>query len=307
MAIYIGSANSNNKFSGNHSSDPSSSLAEGDLFYHTGDDAYKYYNGSEWIQLAAAGADGTQLRPFTTMTEMAQAVAPDGNYYVKLSGMASAIQTYVKKVNNVYYALAAIVTNQDGDTANWFANDTTVSSNSSNASNDLFVNNSDLNVNSMTNITTKDNAKNSIFYSTAFNKLLIREDHNGSIGEKAYTLNASKKFGGTSGTRWFTHQSGNRSSSTTSNVVSSVTYSSGSFTTWTTSNLYFDYVTANDGGRLIAATISSEASGGWCSRVDGHSGYAWRGNLTRSDGNRHYNSDGTTTNHTSWFFINNGT
>ena len=300
MALYVGGANSSNKFQGNISSDPSSSLAEGDLFYNSTDNAYKYYNGSEWIQVAAAGADGSQLRPFTTFAEMSQAAAPDGSYYVQLSGMSSSIQTYIKKLNGVYYALAAIVTNSDGDTADWWQGDSTKANSSGT---NYFTTDTTLRTSSMQNETTKDNAKNEIFNTVSFNKLMIKEDHNGTTGYRAYTLNASKKFGGASGTRWFSTTSGQ---GTTSNVVQSSTYSTGTQYAFKTSNLYFDYQTNNDGGRLIPSTPSNEASGGWSTRVDGHSGYSWKGNLTRND-SRQYNQDGTTTDHTAWMFINNGT
>ena len=300
MAIYVGSANSSNKFQGNLSSDPSSSLAEGDLFYNSTDNVYRYYNGTEWIQVAAAGADGSQLRPFTTFAEMSQAAAPDGSYYVQLSGMSSSIQTYVKKLNGVYYALAAIVTNSDGDTADWFAGDSTHANSSGT---NYFTTDTTLRTSSMQNETTKDNAKNEIFNTVSFNKLMIKEDHNGTTGYRAYTLNASKKFGGASGTRWFSTTSGQGG---TSNVVQSMTYSTGTQYAFKTSNLYFDYQTNNDGGRLIPSTPSNEASGGWSTRVDGHSGYSWKGNLTRND-SRQYNQDGTTTDHTAWMFINNST
>ena len=300
MAIYVGSANSSNKFQGNLSSDPSSSLAEGDLFYNSTDNVYRYYNGTEWIQVAAAGADGSQLRPFTTFAEMSQAAAPDGSYYVQLSGMSSSIQTYVKKLNGVYYALAAIVTNSDGDTADWWTGDSTKANSSGT---NYFTTDTTLRTSSMQNETTKDNAKNEIFNTVSFNKLMIKEDHNGTTGYRAYTLNASKKFGGASGTRWFSTTSGQ---GTTSNVVQSNTYSTGTQYAFKTSNLYFDYQTNNDGGRLIPSTPSNEASGGWSTRVDGHSGYSWKGNLTRND-SRQYNQDGTTTDHTAWMFINNGT
>ena len=300
MAIYVGSANSSNKFQGNLSSDPSSSLAEGDLFYNSTDNVYRYYNGTEWIQVAAAGADGSQLRPFTTFAEMSQAAAPDGSYYVLLSGMSSSIQTYVKKLNGVYYALAAIVTNSDGDTADWWTGDSTKANSSGT---NYFTTDTTLRTSSMQNETTKDNAKNEIFNTVSFNKLMIKEDHNGTTGFRAYTLNASKKFGGASGTRWFSTTSGQGG---TSNVVQSMTYSTGTQYAFKTSNLYFDYQTNNDGGRLIPSTPSNEASGGWSTRVDGHTGYYWKGNLTRND-SRQYNQDGTTTDHTAWMFINNST
>ena len=171
MALYVGGANSSNKFSGNHSSDPTSSLAEGDIFYNSTDNVYRWYNGSEWVQFGAAGADGSQLRPFTTFSEMAQAAAPDGAYYVQLSGMSSSIQTYVRKVNNVYYALAASVTNSDGDTADWFQGDSTHSNSSGT---NYFITDTTLRTSSLVS-EAKDNAKNSIFNTVSFNKLLIKK------------------------------------------------------------------------------------------------------------------------------------
>ena len=298
MALYVGSASSNNKFSGNHSSDPTSSLAEGDIFYNSTDNVYRWYNGSEWVQFGAAGADGSQLRPFTTFSEMAQAAAPDGAYYVQLSGMSSSIQTYVRKVNNVYYALAASVTNSDGDTADWFTGDSTHANSSGT---NYFITDTTLRTSSLVS-EAKDNAKNSIFNTVSFNKLLIKEDHNGTTGFVAYTLNASKKFGGASGTRWFNQSSGGGN---TSSAVQSRTHTQGTQTTYNQSNIYFQYQTNNDGGMLVSDGISNESTGGWSTRVDGHTGYHWKGNLTRTSG-RHYNSDGTTTDHTAWMYINNG-
>ena len=48
------------------------------------------------------------------------------------------------------------------------------------------------------------------------------------------------KFGGASGTRWFNQSSGG---GTTSNVVQSMTHSSGTQYTYNQSNLYFQYQT----------------------------------------------------------------
>ena len=46
--LYVGAANSSNKFLGNLSSDPGSGNAEGDLYYNTSTDKYRYYDGSSW-------------------------------------------------------------------------------------------------------------------------------------------------------------------------------------------------------------------------------------------------------------------
>ena len=46
MALYTGAASSTNKFLGNLSSDPTG--AEGDLYYNTSTDLYRFYDGSAW-------------------------------------------------------------------------------------------------------------------------------------------------------------------------------------------------------------------------------------------------------------------
>ena len=44
MPIYVGGR----KISGGASSDPSSGLSEGDVYYKTDTDKLRYYNGSAW-------------------------------------------------------------------------------------------------------------------------------------------------------------------------------------------------------------------------------------------------------------------
>ena len=62
MALLTGAANSSNKFLGNLSSDPSSGNAEGDLYYNTTNDLYRFYDGSAWKNVSEPPL-GTQNNP----------------------------------------------------------------------------------------------------------------------------------------------------------------------------------------------------------------------------------------------------
>lgn len=50
--IYVGGANSSNKFLGNLASDPGSGNAEGDFYYNSTTGTYRYYTGSAWKNIA---------------------------------------------------------------------------------------------------------------------------------------------------------------------------------------------------------------------------------------------------------------
>ena len=84
MALYTGAANSTNKFLGNLSSDPSG--AEGDLYYNTSTDLYRFYDGSAWKNVSEP-ALGTQANPANSAQEIkaAQPSATSGLYYIFIS------------------------------------------------------------------------------------------------------------------------------------------------------------------------------------------------------------------------------
>ena len=84
-------------------------------------------------------------------------------------------------------------------------------------------------------------------YDTCGCDLMIIENHSGTMGVKQYNMNTTQTF-----VHHFNNQSGN-------NLVSSVLKTSGSFATFNTSSLYFNYTLGNDGARIAAATASSEA------------------------------------------------
>ena len=53
--LFVGPANSTNKFLGNLSSDPGSGNAEGDLYFNTTDNVLKEYDGSAWNNVNKPG------------------------------------------------------------------------------------------------------------------------------------------------------------------------------------------------------------------------------------------------------------
>ena len=50
--LFVGAANSTNKFLGNLSSDPSSGNVAGDLYFNTSTGKYRFYNGSSWDDIS---------------------------------------------------------------------------------------------------------------------------------------------------------------------------------------------------------------------------------------------------------------
>ena len=98
MALYTGAANSTNKFLGNLSSDPSG--AEGDLYYNTTNDLYRFYDGSAWKNVSEP-ALGTQGNPANSALAIKndQPGAASGLYYLTVSGQG-ATQVYCDMSKN---------------------------------------------------------------------------------------------------------------------------------------------------------------------------------------------------------------
>lgn len=220
---------------------------------------------------------------------------PSGTYYYKPTGYTgSAFEAYTDcGTAGGPWALAWIVTNVTGDGTDWWDGD---SSMGGATGTNHFTTTSTLG--STASGTSKANAKNPFFDFYSFTKMMIVENHQGTLGTKRYSLTTNSSF----------KTLFNTAESSGNNIVSSVLGSSGSFTTFTTNTLYLNTgltmsTMSGDGGRLLATLSSSEASGGISARVDGGRGYGWKGNLTRSDANRSYGSDGTTTDHTVWIYV----
>ena len=215
-------------------------------------------------------------------------------YYYKPSGYTGTpFQAYTDcDTAGGPWVLTWAVTNIDGDGTDWWNGD---SSMSGNTGTNHFTSISTLGT--TTSATSKANAKNPLFDYCAFRSMMIVENFTGTLGTKRYAVTTNTTF-----RDLFTNQTG-------ANLVLSVLGSTGSFTAFTTSALYFNaYLTGatGDGGRLIPElpdTSGAQASGGISCRVDGGRGYGWKGNLTRSDASRNYSLDGTTTDHTVWIYL----
>jgi hypothetical protein len=99
--LFIGSANSSNKFLGNLSSDPGSNNAEGDRYYNTADDEVKIYDGSEWKSLQLVGNLGAdQSNPASSAAALiADGQSADGYYWIRLPNESSATQRWCDLTN----------------------------------------------------------------------------------------------------------------------------------------------------------------------------------------------------------------
>lgn len=100
MALFTGAANSSNKFLGNLSSDPGSGNVEGDLYYNTSTDVYRFYDGSAWTNVSQ-GALGSQDNPANSAKEIKDNVAgaSSGLFYITVSGQG-AVQVYCDMSKN---------------------------------------------------------------------------------------------------------------------------------------------------------------------------------------------------------------
>ena len=100
MALFTGAANSSNKFLGNLSSDPGSGNVEGDLYYNTTTDVYRFYDGSAWTNVSQ-GALGSQDNPANSAKEIKDNVAgaASGLFYITVSGQG-AVQVYCDMSKN---------------------------------------------------------------------------------------------------------------------------------------------------------------------------------------------------------------
>lgn len=233
--------------------------------------------------------------PYTSKSQMSSIAS--GSYWIQFSGMSEPVQTYYDNVTSGGgWLLAFTVTNVNGKLVNWWTNDTSMPGNSSNTPN-YFTSTSTL---GSTATLSKSNAKNKLFNEYAFSQTMIREDHSGTAGFKAYTLNQSKTYLG-----WFTDIATHE---TFTNRVSSLDYSSGTMRAFTTSQIDFNLQLSGvpgDGGRMVPEAPITECVGGISARTDGNNGYStgWSGNLLRNDSNRVYSVEGSTTDHTAWIFV----
>ena len=91
MPIYVGGR----KISGSASSDPSSGLSEGDVYYKTDTDKLRYYDGSAWKNLfPALGTDPDNPAASADAVLASNSSAPSGYYYIQAGDMARPAQIW---------------------------------------------------------------------------------------------------------------------------------------------------------------------------------------------------------------------
>ena len=91
MPIYVGGR----KISGSASSDPSSNLSEGDVYYKTDTDKLRYYDGSAWKNLfPALGTDPDNPAASADAVLASNSSAPSGYYYIQAGDMERPAQIW---------------------------------------------------------------------------------------------------------------------------------------------------------------------------------------------------------------------
>ena len=91
MPIYVGGR----KISGSASSDPSSNLSEGDVYYKTDTDKLRYYDGSAWKNLfPALGTDPDNPAASAAAVLASNSSAPSGYYYIQAGDMERPAQIW---------------------------------------------------------------------------------------------------------------------------------------------------------------------------------------------------------------------
>ena len=91
MPIYVGGR----KISGGASSDPSSGLSEGDVYYKTDTDKLRYYNGSAWKDVfPALGTDINNPASSADAVKGANPSATSGYYYIQAGNMKHPAQIW---------------------------------------------------------------------------------------------------------------------------------------------------------------------------------------------------------------------
>lgn len=189
------------------------------------------------------------------------------------------------------WALCMVVTNIAGQYTDWWNNDASFGGRP--AVNDYFTNSTCFGNYLSPNV--KMNTKSPVFLHNDFTEIMFMENYSEQKGYKGYKLSSRstmlKRFQRGSNTSY-------------KNDVSLILFANGTLNTFQTNTLMWNYDLYNDGARLASAGASNQATCGISSRVDGTANYSWKGNITRFDAGRHYNTNGASTvNHTVWVWI----
>ena len=211
--------------------------------------------------------------------------APSGRYYIKNNGSDTDLVWCEMNYQSTgrSYVLIFAATNLYGDQQSWWKG---------NYMDANVFENSDGTAHSSWTSLVKKNLKLETWNHYSWNELLIIEDYDNDVSWKSYKHPSVETMyyylGGTTARGWYYRDSDMITGGSNRKA-------------FTTDQIHYNNSLSNDGGRLVPANPSNECSGGFNTHVDNGGGYVWKGNITRNDGNRHYNSDGTTTNHTCWF------
>ena len=104
--VYIGAANTTNKFLGNLSSDPSSGNAEGDQYFNTTDDEVKMYDGTKWVALSKDLIGDNANNPGASAAALiAAGRTGNGYYWIKFPTESSATRRWCD-LSNGYMLIA---------------------------------------------------------------------------------------------------------------------------------------------------------------------------------------------------------
>ena len=188
------------------------------------------------------------------------------------------------------WTLCMVVTNINGQYTDWWNRDCSFGGRP--AADDYFVNTQCFGQYLKDSV--KLNAKSPAFLYNAFSEMMVKENSTGQTGYKGFRLKSSN-------TMLDRFKRGNNTSYVSD--VSAILFSEGTLNTFQTNTLMWNYDIYNDGARLATTSVYRESTCGISSRVDGGTGYSWKGNLTYFLSTRHYNTNGGIADHTVWIWI----
>ena len=125
--IFVGAANSTNKFLGNKSSNPGSGNAAGDFYYNSSEKQYYYYDGTTWTPINKPGPGESSSTAIETDAQAASWAAVNTNPgfpWVKISGVdggngnGAAFQIFSEYTDSKLFCLAARFAGGDNNASN---------------------------------------------------------------------------------------------------------------------------------------------------------------------------------------------
>lgn len=276
----------------------------GNIRFNSDNSTAEYYDGNGWRSLGAIDGSSQSAAAASAQAIKALGINTSGVYWIKhASGYTTAYQTYCDMTTlGGGWMLAGVWTNAQGIKQYWWNNDD--SNGTATGTPNWYTADSSNNLQMIygTDLANKQNVRMPAFTSHTTSEIMIRENFNGSIRYKAYTLNSNKtllqRF-----TQTVVDSYVNEVSSLIGTFGDTMTQGSSAFSSNTLMFNYQLFSNGGDGARLASTPASSEASGGLGTRVDGGRSYDWPGNISRDDSGRVYSNDGTTDDHTIYMFV----